>query len=147
MNLIPWNDERIGLPSLQRQMNRLFEDFFGPELPAATAFFTVPVDVSENAEAVFVRAEIPGLEPKDIDISVTGDYLTIKGERKEEAEKKTRTYHRIERRYGAFSRTVELPCPVRTDKIEALAEKGVLTVTLPKAEEARTRKVEIKVKG
>lgn len=146
MNLIPWNEERVGMTGLQKQMNRLFSDFFGADLPALNAPMGMPVDVSENAEAVFVRAELPGIEPKDIDISVTGDYLTIKAERKEESEKKTRTWHRIERRYGAFSRTVELPCAVRPEKIEAVMEKGVLNVTLPKAEESRTRKIEVKVK-
>lgn len=147
MHLIPWNEDRWGVSTFQRQMNRLFEDFFGGEnlLPGMPAT-GIAVDVSENPEAVLVRAELPGIDPKDIELSVQGDHLLIKAERKEETEKKGKTWHRVERRYGVFTRAVPLPCSVRTEKIEAVTEKGVLTVTLPKAEEAKARRIDVKVK-
>ena len=91
-----------------------------------------------------VKAEVPGMDAKDINISVTGDVLTIKGEKKSEREEKEENYHLVERSYGSFSRSMTLPAAVNLDKIEAKYDKGVLTVTCPKKEEVKPKAIEIK---
>ena len=102
------------------------------------------MDVTETAEAVVVKAEVPGMDAKEINISVTGDVLTIKGEKKSEREEKEENYHVVERSYGSFSRSMTLPAAVNLDKIEAKYDKGVLTVTCPKKEEVKPKAIEIK---
>ncbi|MHC4548845.1 MAG: Hsp20/alpha crystallin family protein [Planctomycetota bacterium] len=142
MRLIPWRSEFAGVGDLRRQVNRLFEDFFEPGDRALAAGWLPAVNVSENPEAVVVEAEVPGFDPKQVQLSVVGDILHLRGEVKEEHESKNRTYHRVERRYGPFERSIPLPTPVNPDKIEAVARN--LTVTLPKRESARARTIEIK---
>ena len=102
------------------------------------------MDVKESAEAVVVKAEVPGIDAQDINISVTGDVLTIKGEKKSEREEKEANYHLVERNYGSFSRSLKLPAAVDLDKIEAKYDKGVLTVTCPKKEAVKPKAIEIK---
>jgi HSP20 family protein len=92
-----------------------------------------------------LTAELPGLEAKDVEVSVTGDMLTIKGEKKTEKEEKDERRHLVERTYGAFSRMVRLPAPVAADKIQATFKNGVLTVTLPKTEEAKPKAIPVTV--
>jgi len=139
--------------ALQDEMNRLFDRFFhgfptpwseGPEW--AGGGFTPRVDVSETDNDVRVTAELPGLDEKDIEVSVTRDALTIRGEKKEEKETKKEGYFHAERYFGSFQRTIPLPRDVVTDKAEAAFRKGVLTITLPKTEEVKseTRKVQVK---
>ncbi len=142
--IAPWRPFRE-LGNLRREMDRLWEDFFGGKdmFPAETAWMPA-VDISEDKEAITVKAEIPGMDPKDIDISLSGDMLVIKGEKKQERDKKDENYHRIETRYGAFSRALRLPVPVNADKIEATYEKGILKVVLPKKEEVKPKQIEIK---
>jgi HSP20 family protein len=91
--------------------------------------------------------DIPGMEAKDIDIEVTGNTLNVSGERKEEKEEKGKTWHRIERKTGSFARSVTLPSAVMEEKVEAAYKDGVLTITLPKTEEAKTHKVKVKGNG
>lgn len=105
------------------------------------------LDVSETADAVQVRMDVPGINAGDIHIEVAGNQLRITGERKEEKEEKGETWHRIERRSGSFARSVTLPCPVKDDKAEAHYSDGVLTVRVPKTETARTHKVKVKCDG
>ena len=128
-------------------MDRLWDDYFGPGRralkPLETEWAPV-VDISESADQVTVKAEIPGLEPKDIDISLSGDLLTIKGEKKSEREEKDENYHLVERSYGSFSRSLRLPVSVEADKIEASYKQGVLTITCPKKEEVKAKAIEIK---
>ena len=102
------------------------------------------VDVSETADKIVVKAEIPGIDSKDIDISLSGDVLTIKGEKKSEREEKEENYHLVERSYGSFTRSLRLPVGVEADKIEASYKQGVLTVTCPKKEEVKAKPIEIK---
>jgi len=102
------------------------------------------VDVAETADKVVLKAEVPGMEPKDIDITLSGEILTIKGEKKSEREEKKGNYHLVERSYGSFSRSLRLPAAVDADKIEAKYDKGVLTVTCPKKEEVKPKAIEIK---
>jgi len=104
------------------------------------------VDISETKDNFVVKAELPGLEAKDVNVSISGDILTIKGEKKAEEEEKDEHYHRIERYSGSFQRVFQLPIGVKGDKIEATFDKGVLKVTLPKVEEAKKKEIEVKVK-
>jgi HSP20 family protein len=144
--LMEWRPFRE-ISRLRREMDRLWDDYFGPgrrALKPMEAEFAPAVDVKETAEAVVVKAEVPGIDAKDINISVTGDVLTIKGEKKSEREEKEESYHLVERSYGAFSRSLVLPAAVNLDKIEANYDKGVLTVTCPKKEEIKPKAIEIK---
>ena len=104
------------------------------------------MDVSETDKTVEVRLDLPGIKPEDVDIQLCAGTLTVRGERREEEEKKDkeRNYHRVERRYGNFSRSVTLPCGVREDEAAAEYKDGVLTVTLPKSEESKTRRIKVK---
>ena len=132
---------------LRREMDRLWEDFFGPGprgLRPWTEEWTPAVDVAETPEQVTVKAEVPGLDPKEIDISLVGDLLTIKGEKKSEREEKKENYHLVERSYGSFSRALRLPAAVDADKIEARYDKGVLAVTCPKKEGVKPKAITIK---
>lgn len=102
------------------------------------------LDVSETADAVQVRMDIPGVKAADIDIQVNGDLLTICGKREEEKEEKGRTYHRVERTSGSFSRTVTLPSAVDEAKVDAQYHDGILTIALPKTPEAKALKIKVK---
>lgn len=138
--------------ALQDEMNRLFDRFWrglpapfeGAEWPAAG--FTPRVDVTETDNDVRVSAELPGMDQKDIDVTISRDTLTIRGEKKEETETRKEGYFHAERYFGSFQRTVPLPREVVTDKARATFRNGVLTVVLPKTEEVKTetRKVEVR---
>jgi len=132
---------------LRREMDRLWEEFFGPgrrALEPFTPMWAPAVDVAESADKVTIKAEVPGIDVKDLEISLVGDLLTIKGEKKAEKEEKGESYHLVERSYGSFSRSIRLPAPVDPDKIEATYKDGVLTVTCPKKEEVKPKAIEIK---
>jgi HSP20 family protein len=120
-----WRNPSVALPAL-------FKDAAFPA-----------VDVSENDKEIIVKAELPGLAAEDLDISLSRGVLTIKGEKKFEEEEKKDNYHRIERSYGAFARSITLPSEVKEDQITAKCDKGVLTVTLPKEEASKTKKIEV----
>lgn len=131
--------------ALQEQMDDLiarFESDWNGESGLRTA--TPSLDLSESEDALEVRTDMPGIKPEDIDIEVTGNTLRISGERNEESEEKGKTFHRIERRHGTFARAITLPCDVDAEKIEAQSNDGVLTVTLPKTEPAKTKKIKVK---
>jgi HSP20 family protein len=135
--------------SLQREMNRLFEDFFTGDLFVqpfrAIGEWRPALDVAETDASVIVKADLPGLEVKDLDVSIRGDILTIRGEKKEEKEEKTKSYHRVERHYGSFERSVRLPATVKADQVKASFKNGVLQIEMPKTEEAKEKTVRIKV--
>lgn len=144
--LVKWEPFRE-VSRLRQEMDRLWEDFFGPGPRARrpwTEEWLPAVDVAETADKVTVKAEIPGLDPKEIDISLVGDLLTIKGEKKSEREEKKENYHMVERSYGSFSRALRLPVAVDADKIEAHYDQGVLTITCPKKEEVKPKAIPIK---
>lgn len=136
--------------SLQDEMNRLFLDFFG-RAPAGRRLISeslwAPVmDIEETKDDIIVKAEIPGMTKEDVKIQITGDLLTISGERKREEESKDKTYHRIERSYGQFQRMITLPSEVQSSKAKASYENGVLTIRLPKSEEVKPKEISIEVK-
>lgn len=108
------------------------------------AVWAPSVDVKETEEEFIIHVDLPGVKPEDVDLQVTGDNVVIKGERKFEQEQEKEGYHRIERSYGSFQRAFTLNTPVKADEISAGLKDGVLTVKLPKAAEARSRKIEIK---
>ncbi len=139
--------------AFQRQMNRLVEDFFGQTglqpFGATDRFaggFTPTLDIAENDKEVIVTAELPGLEEKDIQISIQNDMLMLRGEKKAEHEEKDAQQYLVERSYGAFSRVIQLPAEVDDSKAEAVFKKGVLKIRLPKtpAEKSKTKRIEIK---
>ena len=145
MKLIPreW-DEFPALTGLRRQMNRLLDYFPNAE---ESAFEWWPaVNVIETPETVVVTAEVPGLEPKEIEISVVGDTLTIRGEKRIEKEEKGKTWYRREIAGGKFTRSFTLPTSVDAEHVDATSKMGILTITLPKRAEARAKKIEVKVK-
>ena len=135
------------LATMRDVMDRFFDEPFMrlPTLwerePGTTS---LALDVVENPESYVVKALVPGVKPEEIEVTIDNNVLTIKGESKEESEHKEGDYHLRERRYGSFYRSVSLPANVKADKIEALNENGVLTLTLPKAEEAKPKKIEVK---
>ena len=148
MDLVPWRPFGGELSSLRREMDRMWDRFFG-EAPLARRIgeeWWPSVDVSETKDNLVVKAELPGLEAKDVDVSISGDILTIKGEKKKEEEEKDEHHHYVERYYGSFQRSFRLPSNVKSDKIDASFDKGILKVTLPKVEEAKKKKIEVKVK-
>lgn len=136
--------------SLREAMNRLVEDSFirpGTWLsPFDAEAMGVAMDVIETKDNVIVKASVPGIKPEDIDVSVTGDVLTIKGETASEEKIEQGSYLRQERRFGKFERSLTLPTLVTADKAEAKFEHGVLTLTLPKAEQAKPKSIKVKTK-
>lgn len=131
------------LMSMRELMDRFFEESF-PRAAERLGMSSLAVDVYQTDKDVVVKANIPGVKPEDIDITVTGDVLTIKGEHKEEQKVERENYFYQERRFGSFNRSITLPVPVQTDKAEAKFENGVLELTLPKAEEAKARRIPIR---
>ena len=124
--------------------DRFFEDFGTPGLPAEDKDWLPPVDVSETEKELLLRAELPGMDKKDIEITLSDGLLTISGEKKNEHEEKKENYHRVESRYGSFRRTLRLPTDIESDKIDANYKDGVLKVTIPKSEHVEAKKIEIK---
>jgi HSP20 family protein len=145
-DLMAWRPFRE-VNRLRSEMDRLWDDYFGSGrrgLQPLQPEFAPAVDVKELPEAIVVKAEVPGIDAKEINIAVTGDILTIKGEKKSEREEKEANYHLVERSYGSFSRAIKLPAVVDLDKIDAKYDQGVLTVTCPKKEAVKPKSIEIK---
>jgi len=153
-SLIPVGRERSGLPtwvdpfvSLQQEVENLFNDFgtrFGVAENGPAGTLTPRMDVAETDKAIELMAELPGLEEKDVEINLADNVLTIKGEKKSEKEQKDKNYRLVERNYGSFFRSFELPPGVKGDAIQASIAKGVLTVKIPKPEPSVTKKIEVK---
>ena len=130
--------------TLQREIDRLYEDF-GRGFPSFGGQDLLPLmDVTETDKEIELTAELPGLEEKDVQINVADNVLTIRGEKKTEKEEKDKNYRLVERHYGSFSRTLELPAGVDPDAIKASIAKGVLTVKVPKPAPAQVKKIEVK---
>lgn len=145
-SLVKW-DPFAEVASLRRAMDRVFDEFMPMRWRAAeTVDLTFPIDLWETDDRVMVRAALPGVKPDEIDISVSEGVLTIKGEHKEERKEEKESYYHREIRYGAFSRSVQLPCRVDHERAEAEFENGVLTISLPKAEEVRSKTIKVRSK-
>ncbi len=134
--------------SLQNRLNSIFGNL-NPETEGAltTASFVPAVDVYEDEKKVVIKLEVPGIQEKDLDVSVENNTLTVKGERKFAAEEKEENFHRIERRYGSFYRAFTLPTTVDTDSIDAKYDAGVLKLELKKKPEAQPKQIKVSVGG
>lgn len=146
MNLIPFRTEVASVGRLQDRMNRLFDNFFDGETWANAESFVPAVDLVDTAESIIVKMEIPGVDVKDVQVSVQENVLTISGEKKSEKEEKGKTWYRREASYGRFSRSLPLPTAVDSERVEASTDAGILTVTLPKSAAVKARQIAIKSK-
>ena len=157
-SLVPWR-ERFQAPAtreasdpfvaFRREVDRMFDSFFGGfgrELGPGWAGIRPAIDLAETDKDVVLTAELPGVSEKDLDLSVSGNTLTIRGEKKEERDQKNGDISYVERRYGSFARTVQLPFEPGDEKIEAKFDKGVLTVRVPKPADVQkaVRRIEVK---
>ena len=145
MALVRWSPVR-DLFQAQSDMNRLLDEFVGRRVQGESpAIWQPAVDIEENAEGYRVRTELPGMKLEDIKITLADNQLVIRGEKRREEEKKDATYHRVERVYGLFERAFTLSHVIQSDKIEATYRDGVLEVSIPKAEEAKSREIPVRV--
>lgn len=124
--------------------DRFFADFALPSIAFEDTEWMPAFDMSETDKELIVKGEVPGMDKKDINITVSDGMLTIRGEKKHEKKEENEHYHRVERRYGAFSRTMRLPHEVEADKVDATYKEGVLSIRLPKSEAVEPKKIEIK---
>lgn len=132
------------LRELEGRMNRIFAGFpLEPE--QAGVAWTPAVDLHETDDAYTLEVDLPGMKKEDIELSITDDVVTLKGSRKQETEKKTDRYHRVERSYGSFQRSFRIPGGIDSGKVEACFDQGVLKITLPKPEERKPKQIEVKV--
>ena len=142
-NLMTWDPLR-DVSTMREDMERLFDSMLGRyPREREQALWAPAVDVEETNDAMIVRAELPGMKREEIKVRVAEDTVTISGERKYEAEQKDRTFHRVERAYGAFQRTIVLPVSVQGDKAAASYKSGVLELVLPKAERVKAREITV----
>jgi HSP20 family protein len=145
--LILWKNQEIN--KLKRDMDRLFDrmwDDFGMPLSTKVEREIPSIDLSETEDSLIIKAEVPGINPEDMEISITDNILTIKGEMTQEDIEEKGDYHRMERRYGYFSRTLELPCKIVVEDVRATYKKGVLSIIMPKCEQPSTREIRVNVK-
>lgn len=150
MSLMRFDPEREML-SLRDAMNRLMEESFVlpsmiGEVRGSGRSWGLAVDMFETNDNLVVKASVPGVKPEQLDVTVQGETLTIKGETQEEQQREQGRYHVRERRQGSFSRTVTLPFPIQNDRVEATFDNGVLTLTLPKAEAIKPRNIKVQTK-
>ena len=149
MSLVRWRDRGdlspwAPLRDIEGQFNRLFGEL-ARDYDLFDRGWAPAVDVKENEQEYTLEADLPGMKKEEIDITVVDNVVTLKGERKHESETKEKDYHRVERRYGSFERTFEIPGGFDADKIAAHFDNGVLRVTLPKREESKPKQIEVKV--
>jgi HSP20 family protein len=148
MSLVRWNPSR-DLRGLEEEMERLFEGMWQArgELPegAPARAWRPGADIRETAEDIYVRVDLPGVDAKDVKVSIFGDTLTVRGERREETNEKDVKWHRVERFHGEFERSFQLGASVQGDKVAAAFKDGVLEIRIPKAESARPREIPVQV--
>jgi HSP20 family protein len=134
--------------SIRNEIDNLLHEFFGGPIhtgPLAEEWLP-PADISETKDRVFIKAELPGIEEKDIELTLLGNMMTIRGEKKHEKEEKDENHYIGDRYYGSFRRTFQLPADIDPDKAEANFDKGVLKVSVPKVEKSKSKKIQINVK-
>jgi HSP20 family protein len=140
-----WDPFR-NMSDMQGEVNRLFDSFLGRPATGAAARIWAPVlDIHETKDELVLNFEVPGISDKDVSLSITGDLLTLKGERTANRDVKDESVHHVERVYGKFERTVQLPMAVQADKVKATYRDGVLEVKLPKAEEVKPKAIKIDI--
>ncbi len=147
MAIVRWEPFR-DVMTAQREFDRLFKEGFNPffgEGESSTRTWAPAVDIYETENDIVLKAELPGIDPKDVEVKVEDNTLYLKGERKFEKEVKDESYHRVERSYGSFARSFSLPNSISAEKVKAEFKDGLLTLTLPKREEAKPRTIKIDV--
>jgi HSP20 family protein len=144
-NVMRWDPFR-DLMGIQSELNRLFGRTYAGDGGAAGAWVP-PLDIYEEKDRFVVALELPGIDPADVEVSVEDSVLTVKGERRLSAETNEESFHRIERRYGQFVRSLSLPSTADAEHIEATFDKGVLTIRVPKVEQAKPKKITVKAVG
>ena len=157
-SIIPWRNKsrqsrddlfETPLVRLRDEMDNLFERFFGEGwAPSALRDWTGGMgpllDMSETESDIAIKAELPGVDPKDVDIRIEGNMLTIRGEKKQEKDERQKDYHRVERRYGGFQRTIQLPASIDANKVDASYKDGILTVKISKRADAKPKKIDVR---
>jgi HSP20 family protein len=146
-NLTRWEPARE-MMTLREAMDRLFDDAFTRPLSLRDSWSmaTPAINMYQTDNDVIVKASIPGIKAEEVQINITGDVLTLKGEVRNEEERKERAWHIREQRFGSFERSIALPTAVKSDQAEAVFENGILTITLPKADEVKPKTINIKAK-
>ena len=144
-SLIRWEPAR-DMMSLRDAMDRLFDDAFTRPLSVREGWSVPAIDMYQTDDEIVVKAALPGIKADEVQINITGEVLTLKGEVSHEEEKKEKAWHIREQRYGSFERSVALPTDVVADKAKAEFENGILTITLPKADEVKPRTITVKAK-
>jgi len=132
------------------RMNRLVRESYGPEIPEealTTTTLAPPVDIYEDEHDIILKIEVPGIDDKDIDVSIQNNTLTVRGERKIEKEEKEENFRRVERQYGSFTRSFTLPSSVDPGQVSARCDKGVLNINLAKKAEAKPTQIKVNVGG
>jgi HSP20 family protein len=148
MPIIRWNPPTPSMRDLitmHEEMNRLFDGASGRQAARAAFDYVPVVDVEETPEQFVLRVDLPGVAQKDVKVQVMGDTLTVRGERRQESSQKEGNWLRCERMHGTFERSFTLGAPVQADQVKATCKDGVLEISVPKAEEARLREVEVKI--
>lgn len=149
-DLVPWRkQQKGGISRLHRKFDDQFSRFFGrdfavPGDPLGKGLWFPTTDILEDKKKITVKAEMPGVEAKDIDVSLDGRRLTIKGEKKQKKEEEVENYHRMESSYGYFSRTIDLPTEVDSEKIDASYKRGVLKIVLKKTKGSESKKIQVR---
>ena len=147
--ILPWKRKKGNHSNeFRREIDNLYDRFFEPNfLPSSYLFgegkWDPTLDISEGRKDITVKAEIPGIEAKDFDISIDGRLLTIKGEKKQEQKEEEETYYRVERSYGYFNRTIQLPTEVNPNKVDATYKRGILKIKLRKSKENESKRIKI----
>jgi len=144
-NLIRWEPTRE-MMTLREAMDRLFDDAFTRPLSLRDAWSVPAIDMFQTDDEIVVKAALPGIKADEVQINITGEVLTLKGEMKHEEDKKEKAWHIHEQRWGSFERSIVLPTDVVPDKAKAEFDNGILTITLPKAEEVKPKVINIKAK-
>ena len=143
--LVPWRERfPLAFPRFEREMEEMMERAFGEGNGWEVGKFAPEVNVAETEKEFEVTMELPGLKPEEVNVELKNEALWITGEKREEKEEKGKTFHRTERRYGEFRRTIPLPGTVNEEKVKAHFENGLLKVTIPKSEEAKPKRIPIK---
>ena len=148
-DILPWQRKKDGrTKELQHKIDSMYDPFFGPNFLPSTYLFVdgnwdPKLDISESRKDITVKVEIPGIEARDFDVSIDGRRLTISGEKKQEQKEKEETYYRVERSYGYFRRTIDLPAEVDPNKVDASYRRGILKIKLRKSKESKTKKIRV----
>ena len=147
-DVLPWKRNKDKhAKELRREVDSMYDRFFEPDFLPSTLFgkgkWGPKLDISEGRKDIIVKAEIPGIEAKDLDISIDGRWLNIRGEKKQEQTEEEETYYRVERSYGYFNRTIELPSEVDPNKVDASYKKGILKIKLRKTKSSETKRINV----